>query len=494
VTAELILATVGAVAVGPLLLWIAARVPSARAQRAMLWLGTIHFYLALPLLSIGPVVATLVLVQMLASAGVGMQLAGWLLPPLVGTVATVLLAVFAKPVRFEGGILLSRADAPLLHDAVDDAAMVSGGPLPHEIRLYADSMLAVSEGGSLPVVLLGLGRRTLHLGFAAMDALDVGAFRAVLGHELGHFSGRETRVRPLSTRVLLAARLALSSVGATRLAFLSPVVWYLEPFERAYARLEAAHGRRSELAADRIAAEAYGGDAFARGLRILERLQAQQALFAEFFGWLMRAGARVDDAYACIKELASEPVPPAEPRKPDPLGSHPPTEERILAVPGVGPGTTDPRPATALLPDAPRLSRELSKAFVANAADRLLAARVRLAQPRAAVPRGGDAAALRVFRLLLRAQRTFETNRDGATPLAEEALDAARQLAGDEDELVVMALASAARCGDPALAQERISTARRILRRRPDYDTDRDIELSRLGRELERLSRAPALA
>jgi hypothetical protein len=413
------------------------------------------------------------------------------LPPLVGTVATVLLAVFARPLRFEGGILLSRADAPLLHGVAEDASKVSGGPMPHEIRLYADTTLAVQEGGSLPLILLGLGRRTLHLGFGAMDALDAGAFKAVLAHELGHFSGRDTRVKPLSARVLLAARLALSGVGTTKLAFLSPLVWYLEPFERGYARLEAAHGRRCELAADRVAAEAYGGEALARGLRTLEDLDARGPLLADFFEWLLRAGARIDDAYGCIRELSSEPVPPAVPRKPDPLESHPPTEERIRAVAGIGRGKSDPRPATALLPDPARLARQLSTALSAHVEQTLRARRVRVA-PSRDVPRGGDAAAVHAFRLQLRAQRTLELDRAGAAALAEEALSAARALAGENDELVVLALATAARCGDPALAQDRIMTARRILRRRPDYDTDRDVELSRLGFELEKVARAPS--
>src|SRR4051812_27707621 len=91
----------------------------------------------------------------MGSAGAGLQLMVWLLAPLISTAATVLLAVFAKLLRFEGGIVLSRADAPSLHEAVDDAARVSGGPAPHEIRLYADASVAVHEGGSLPAVLIG---------------------------------------------------------------------------------------------------------------------------------------------------------------------------------------------------------------------------------------------------------------------------------------------------------------------------------------------------
>jgi Zn-dependent protease with chaperone function len=486
-TPELIFAAAGLVALGPLVLWVAVLIPSLRAQRALLWFGTLHFYLALPLLCAGMIAATVGLTAVLGSAGVGLQVLGLLLPSLLGTLATVLLAVLARPFRQQGGILLSRADAPLLHGIVDEAAGVSGAPVPEEIRLYPDTTVAVHESGSLPLVLLGLGRRTLHLGFAAMDAMDVSTFKAVLAHELGHFSGRDTRVAPLAARVLLAARLTLSGTASSKLAFLSPIVWYLEPFERAYARLEAVHRRRAELAADRVAAQAYGGDALARGLRALEDLEARRPLLSDFFGWLLRAGARVEDAYACIRELSMEPAPPAAPRKPDPLDSHPPTEDRIRAVEGLSPREPDSRPATALLLDAAGLARQLSIALVADVAQQLLANRVRLAEPRDA-PRGGDAAALHVFRLQRRAERMLEADPVGAAALAEKALSVARGLAGDDDELVVLALATAARCGAPALAQERITSARRILRRRADYDTDRDVELSRLGRELERVS------
>jgi hypothetical protein len=69
---------------------------------------------------------------------------------------------------------------------------------------------------------------------------------------------------------------------------------------------------------------------------------------------------------------------------------------------------------------------------------------MRIAEPRDA-PAGGDAAALNVFRLQRRALRSSENDPETAAALAEDALAAARALAGDEDELVVPALASAAR-------------------------------------------------
>jgi hypothetical protein len=277
----------------------------------------------------------------------------------------------------------------------------------------------------------------------------------------------------------------------TKLAFLSPVVWYLEPLEFLYARLEAAHRRSAELAADRVAADAYGGDSLARGLRALEDLDARGPLFADFFGWLVRAGGRIEDAYGCIRALCSEPAPPSAPRKFDPLDSHPPTEERIRAVAGIGQGNSDPRPATALLPDATAVRRQLSEALVADIQRSPFAKRIRIAPPRE-VPRGGDAAAVHAFRLQYRAQRTFPMDRAAAAALAEEGLRAARDLAGEEDELVVLALATAARCADPALSQERIMKARHILRRRRDYDTDRDVALSRLALELQRTAPSSA--
>src|SRR5206468_1091999 len=67
---------------------------------------------------------------------------------------------------------------------------------------------------------------------------------------------------------------------------------------------------------------------------------------------------------------------------------------------------TDTLPATTLLPNAADLAQQLSNDVMADLADRLLANRVHVAKSRDGVPSGGDAAALSVFRLQLRAHDT----------------------------------------------------------------------------------------
>ena len=94
------------------------------------------------------------------------------------------------------------AEAPRLWQLVDELAEQVGTAAPAEIMLTTEANAAVTDNTRL----LGLlpGHRCLYLGVPLLAGLSLAELRALLGHELGHFAGRHTRLTALIYRGYLA--------------------------------------------------------------------------------------------------------------------------------------------------------------------------------------------------------------------------------------------------------------------------------------------------
>ena len=96
------------------------------------------------------------------------------------------------------GLPVTEADEPGLWRTVRELADEVGTAAPSRIVLTADVNAAVAEDARL----LGLrpGPRRLYLGVPLLQGLSQAQLRAVLAHELGHYSNSDTRLAALTVR------------------------------------------------------------------------------------------------------------------------------------------------------------------------------------------------------------------------------------------------------------------------------------------------------
>ncbi|MFG3440050.1 M48 family metallopeptidase [Nonomuraea sp. NPDC047897] len=252
------------------------------------------------------------------------------------------------------GVPVTREQEPLLWQAVEDVARRVGTAPPDEIRLVAEVNAAVSEDTRF----LGLkaGRRRMFIGLPLLQTLTMDEMRAVLGHELGHYSRAHTRLGAPVYRgrvALLAAVQSLARHPVLRL----PFTWYA----RLYLWVSRAVSRRQELEADALAVAVGGRRATAGALRRIDDMALAWTLYVH--GYLSLAGAggcRPATVFNGFHALLNDPVRQAEiarlaaePRESSPYDSHPAQADRLAAIellpePSQVP---DPRPAQSLLRD-----------------------------------------------------------------------------------------------------------------------------------------------
>ncbi|MFI0733450.1 M48 family metalloprotease [Streptomyces sp. NPDC021225] len=213
----------------------------------------------------------------------------------------------------EDTVWVSRRRAPALWAAVDELAGSVGTAPPDAIRLTAEVNASVTEHASF----LGLlpGRRTLYLGLPLLAGLPPAELRAVLAHELGHFSRRHGRFGTLAhrgTAGLAAACDAVRSAAAAndlvRLYAGGPLL-LLRGYTRVFRLLTRPVRRRQEIEADREAARVAGARTVADALRSAAALeQAWLEFGAGFLTPVRRAEGRVpDDPFRAFAHMVEAP-------------------------------------------------------------------------------------------------------------------------------------------------------------------------------------------
>lgn len=306
------------------------------------------------------------------------------------------------------GLPVTEADEPELWRTVRELADQVGTRAPSRIVLTADVNAAVAEDARL----LGLlpGPRRLYLGVPLLQGLTEAQLRAVLAHELGHYSNSDTRLAALTVRgraqVLRTVRhfedradktagrerarqekknakaaakgkktreIDTGHAGITYRAMAKIYIGYA----KLYMRATLAGSRRQEYAADLASARIAGRDATASALREIPALDAAFGFYmnsyatlgaearlmpprGEFFGGYGRMlSARQLELVGLRTDLPTEPA--------SPYDSHPPIAdrvERIEALPADGRTDEARGAALGLLVDPDRTLAALEDAVL----------------------------------------------------------------------------------------------------------------------------------
>jgi Zn-dependent protease with chaperone function len=266
------------------------------------------------------------------------------------------------------GVSVTPQQAPRLWEEVHALARAAGTRAPDEIRIVADVNAAVAEHSRL----LGLiaGRRYLYLGMPLLQALSLDQTRAVLAHELGHYSGAHSRLGAVAYRGRLAVAGTLGRIGP-----MNPVGWAFKLYGKLYLLVDNAVSRRQELEADAAAVRVAGKRA---AIGALTEVSVAATAYDFYLGRYVAPGAEFgllpDNIFAGFTHLVGErqeelarlreDAPQRE--KGSKWDTHPALAVRIAAIQALpdSPVAADPRPAIELLPDADALGRALQQVVV----------------------------------------------------------------------------------------------------------------------------------
>lgn len=188
----------------------------------------------------------------------------------------ILIAMFfSQPRRGKPPRSLLREEAPLLWSVVEEVAkQVDTRPV-DVIFISPDARMAVKEEGALIPRFRKPTQRQLLLGLGTLPGMTQGQFKAILAHEYGHFSNRDTAGGGWAYQVI-------TSMGETMVALEEQALstrflpWFLLLFlirflVKSYYRyifipITIGATRLQEMMSDRFAAAAYGSANFASGL------------------------------------------------------------------------------------------------------------------------------------------------------------------------------------------------------------------------------------
>jgi Zn-dependent protease with chaperone function len=250
------------------------------------------------------------------------------------------------------GTPVTEQQAPALWSQVRELAEAAGTSPPDEIRLsFAANAWVWEDTGPLG---LRAGRRLLYLGVPFVQAMTVAQLRAVIGHELGHYSALHTRSGALTYRGSAAIIHTIEQVGRSLPGLL------LSAYAAVYFWISLAVTRAQEFEADSIAVRVAGRDATALALRDAPRLDlAWQTYLSGYVTWSRRHPYTHADLLSWFGWWLThrwpdvEPTLPREDGPPPPWDSHPPIDVRIarLAAEPREPVRPDERPGTDLVDD-----------------------------------------------------------------------------------------------------------------------------------------------
>jgi Zn-dependent protease with chaperone function len=313
-----------------------------RIYRVVLWACCAYYYLSLPIVtSIVLIVGGGLIYGFFAIGHIPIKLVAIVAIFTLVSVWSVVKSIFFRPKASEPGDALDLSEHPKLHGVLGEVANRVGTRLVDKVYLTPGTDLAVFERGGLLAQLTGRTERCLVLGAGVLDGFEVGAFKAVLAHEYGHFHNEDTAGGGFALAVrrsMLMMAISLAQGGAA--AWYNPAWLFVSGFYKIFLRISQGASRLQEILADRWAAFAYGAESFAKGLRhviarsirfdahaqaALSEVIDQERALANLYRYRVRGKAPDEgDLEKAIDEALNA--------EPSPYDSHPSPADRLAWV------------------------------------------------------------------------------------------------------------------------------------------------------------------
>ena len=309
--------------------------------RAVLHAASLYYYVSLPLVLLLSVLLGLGLILGFFYVGRIPIYFVVVIISIVGfTVVSVVKSLFMRARDVNPGVSVDLRKHPRLAAVVEEVAARVGTRVVDQVYLTPHTEIAVLERGSMLRQLRGTTERCLVLGVGVLDGMKLRSFKAILAHEYGHFSNRDTAgggVALSVRRSLLLTAIGLAQRGAA--AWYNPAWLFVIGFQRTFLRISQGASRLQEVMADRIAAFAYGPEAFASGLtHVVRRSIEFDAHVNATLGEVVDKSRPLANLYRYEPEEkpagaeVEESVTSAMEREPSPYDSHPKPIDRVRWV------------------------------------------------------------------------------------------------------------------------------------------------------------------
>jgi len=315
-----------------------------RIYRAVLFVASGLYYVSLPLVLLSALGAAAGLIYgMFVIGWVPIKLAIIVVLMVFATGTAIVRSVLFRPSNEDPGVRVDLSAEGELRATLHEVAEHIGTRPVDTVYMTPDTNLAVFERKG--------GERCLLIGAGVLERMPLDAFKAILAHEYGHFSNRDTAGGEFALgvrRSLLNLIIGLARSGhATPW---NPARWFANGFYRVFLRISQGASRLQEILADRRAAEVYGGAAFSTGLkhvvacsltfddhvngaitRAVAAKEPLQGLWSPPEAVTPEAGETLDAPARNSTEQLAE----ALARTPSPYDSHPAPNDRIRWLEGV---------------------------------------------------------------------------------------------------------------------------------------------------------------
>lgn len=183
------------------------------------------------------------------------------------TIFTLVRSLFIKIESVDPGRSLRYDEAPGLWDLTRSMATTLNTRPVDEIRITPGTDLAVYEKGTWRERSQDKAQRILILGIGVLNDFKQNGFRAVLAHEYGHFTHRDTAGGDVALRVNNdMMKFAHAMIASEQNTWWNIAFQFLRVYHFIFRRISHGATRLQEVLADRVAALQYGPRAFEEGL------------------------------------------------------------------------------------------------------------------------------------------------------------------------------------------------------------------------------------
>jgi tetratricopeptide (TPR) repeat protein len=183
------------------------------------------------------------------------------------TIYTLVRSLFIKVESVDPGRSLKYDEAPGLWDLTRVVAQTLNTRPVDEIRITPGTELAVYEKGTWRERSQDKAQRIMILGVGVLNDFKQNGFRAVLAHEYGHFTHRDTAGGDVAMRVNNdMMKFAHAMIATDQATWWNVAFQFLRVYHFIFRRISHGATRLQEVLADRVAALQYGPLAFEEGL------------------------------------------------------------------------------------------------------------------------------------------------------------------------------------------------------------------------------------
>lgn len=208
----------------------------------------------------------------------------------LGTGWAILKGFFAAKKRNTLGTKITREDQPKIWEVCDRIAKGVGTKPVDGIYISPQPGIGVHLSRGLFSLLIGRTRRTLTIGMPSISSLSISEMEAILAHEFGHFSNKDTAWNSLTFTMGGALQNTLETIPkpssgegfslVTLVIALNPALWILMAYRILFGVMTSGFSRMREVLADKTAIALYGYKNFTNGLM---RVARNDYVFSSYF-------------------------------------------------------------------------------------------------------------------------------------------------------------------------------------------------------------------